>query len=86
MKLRALFGATAVTLGAAMVTMPALAATAATSAPRAAAAGQATGQPDGGVSSTALSTWQTNNIVFALAYANGVRVRGRPVHLGPAAG
>ena len=72
MKLRALFGVTAVTLGAAMVAVAAPAATAATSAPRTAAVSQAIGQSDAGVSSTALSTWQTNNIVFALAYANGV--------------
>jgi hypothetical protein len=62
MKLRALFGATVVALGAAMVSVPALAATAA----------PAVGLPDGGVSSTALSSWQTDNTVWALAYANGV--------------
>jgi hypothetical protein len=76
MKLRALFGATAVALGAAMITMPALAAPAATAAPRSpqvAAVSQGVGQSDAGVSSTSLSTsWQTNNIVWALAYANGV--------------
>ena len=74
MKLKALFGTTAVAFGAAMITMPALAtaATAATAAPRAAAVSQAVGQSDGGVSSTPLSAWQTNGIVFALAYANGV--------------
>ena len=75
MKLRALIGGTAVTLGAATVSMPALtapAAVAASSAPRTAAVSQAAGQPDGGVSSTALSAWQTNGIVFALAYAHGV--------------
>jgi hypothetical protein len=81
LKLRALFGGSAVALGAAMLTMPALtapAATAATSAPgapaapRAAAVRPAVGKPDGGVSSTALSSWQTDNIVWALAYAKGV--------------
>ncbi|MGD0374764.1 MAG: LamG domain-containing protein [Streptosporangiaceae bacterium] len=75
MKFRVLSAVTAVALGGAMAAMPALTApeaTAATSAPRAPVASQAVGQPDGGVSSTALSTWQTNNIVFALAYANGV--------------
>ncbi|MGD0374774.1 MAG: LamG domain-containing protein [Streptosporangiaceae bacterium] len=77
--LRALFGATTVALGAAMVTMPALtapAATAATSAPRAAVVSRdvsrAAGQPDGGVNSSASSSWQTDNIVWALAYAKGV--------------
>src|ERR1017187_9079933 len=61
LKLRALFGGTAVTLGAAMLPMPALtapAASAAISAPRApmaAAVLPAIGRPDGGVSSTALS-------------------------------
>ena len=75
MKLKALIGATAVTLGAATITMPMLAgtaATAATSAPRTVAASLAVGQSDAGVSSTALSTWQTDGIVFAMAYANGV--------------
>jgi hypothetical protein len=75
MKLRPLIGATAVALGAAMVSAPALTATAATavaSAPRAPAVIQAVGQPDAGISSTALSTWQTNNIVWAMAYAHGV--------------
>jgi hypothetical protein len=76
MKLRVPFGATAVALGAPMIMMSALtapAATASTWAPRAwAAVSQATGQPDGGVGSKALSTWQTDNIVWALAYAKGV--------------
>src|ERR1039457_1132952 len=75
MKLRALFGATAVAVGAAMITMPALAAPAASAAPRApqaAAVSQGVGQSDNGVSSTALSTRQTNGLVFAMAYASGV--------------
>jgi hypothetical protein len=83
MKLRTLFGVTAVALGAAMVTMTAptaSAAPAAPAAPRAAAAPKAaaavSGTPDGGVSSTALQTWQTDGIVWALAYANGVLYAG----------
>ncbi len=75
MKLRALIGATAATLGAVTVTMPALTAPAGhrgAARPRGRRVSQAVGQPDGGVSSTALSTWQTNGIVFAMAYADGV--------------
>ena len=75
MKLRALISITAVVLGASIFTIPSLTAsatTAATDVPRALTVSSAAGQPDGGVSSTALSTWQTNNIVLALAYANGV--------------
>ena len=87
MKLRALFGATAMALGAGMVTMPALAApaaTAATAAPRAAAVSQAVGRPDGNVNSTARSSWQTDNIVWALAYAKGaVYAGGQFTHARP---
>ena len=46
------------------------------SAPRAAAAGAAVGQVDGGVSSAALSSWETDGIVFALAYGHGVVYAG----------
>ena len=41
-----------------------------------AALGSAAGQSDAGVSSTALSSWQTDGIVFALAYGNGVVYAG----------
>ena len=54
-----------------MVSAPALAASAAPAAPA-----LVVGQPDGGVSSTALSSWQTDGTVFALAYANGVVYAG----------
>ena len=87
MKLRALFGATAVALGAIMVTMPALAApaaTAATAAPQAVAVSQAVGRPDGNVNSTARASWQTDNIVWALAYAKGaVYAGGQFTHARP---
>ena len=87
MKLRALFGATAMALGAGMVTMPALAAPAAiaaTAAPRAAAVSQAVGRPDGNVNSTARSSWQTDNIVWALAYAKrAVYAGGQFTHARP---
>src|SRR6266704_1952588 len=73
---RILFGSVAVALGAAMGTVAVPAATASVSAPRAVAAGQAVGQVDGNVGSTALSSWQTDGIVFALAYANGVVYAG----------
>jgi Concanavalin A-like lectin/glucanases superfamily len=77
MKLRVLFGATAVALAAATVTMPALTASAATTtiAARSAPQGAASlpvGAVDGNVSSNALSSWQTDNTVWALAYGNGV--------------
>jgi Concanavalin A-like lectin/glucanases superfamily len=79
MKLKALAGATAVAIGTALVALPALAApaaTAATSAPHSRAVSQVTGTPDAGVTSTALSSWQTDGTVFALAYANGVVYAG----------
>jgi len=69
MKLRALAGVTAVMCGTVLVSGASLAAPA---VPVQAAVSQAVGQVDGGVSSAPLSTWQTNNIVFALAYAKGV--------------
>jgi hypothetical protein len=77
MKLRALFVAAAAALAAATVTVPALRASAATTtvATRSARQAPATlpvGASDGNVSSNALSTWQTDNTVWALAYANGV--------------
>jgi concanavalin A-like lectin/glucanase superfamily protein len=34
------------------------------------------GQADGGVSSNALQTWQTDNVVWSMAYANGVAYVG----------
>jgi large repetitive protein len=73
MKLRTLVGATAVALGAAMVSAPALAGSAANAA---ASASSAVGQVDGNVSSTALSSWQTAGPVFALAYGSGVVYAG----------
>src|SRR6266702_2755761 len=73
---RILFGSVAVALGAAMGTVAVPAATASVSAPRAVAAVQAVGQVDGNVGSTALSSWQTDGIVFALAYANGMVYAG----------
>ncbi len=66
MKIRVLFGAAALALATATVTtMPALQASAGTA-----------GSSDAGVSSTALSTWQTNNTVWALAYSGGVVYAG----------
>jgi Concanavalin A-like lectin/glucanases superfamily len=73
MKLRTLVGATAVMLGAAMVSAPSLTSTAANAAVSASAA---VGQVDGNVSSTALSSWQTDGPVFTLAYGNGVIYAG----------
>ena len=78
MKLRALFGVTAVALAAATVTMPALPASADTTAVAARSAMQTpppnppVGAADGNVSATALSSWQTDNTVWAVAYGNGV--------------
>jgi hypothetical protein len=84
MKLRVLFGATAVALAAATgTTLPALQASAATtSAATRSAVGMPTattqaastpvGTSDGNVSSTVTPSWQTNNTVWALAYGNGV--------------
>ena len=66
MKIRVLFGATALALAAATVTtMPALAAPLVTA-----------GSSDAGVSSTPLATWQTNNTVWALASSGGVVYAG----------
>jgi hypothetical protein len=77
MKLRAIFGGIAVALAAASITTPTLQASASTAAPAARAAAQTptpppVGQADGGVSSNALSSWQTDNTVWAVAYGNGV--------------
>ena len=72
---RIFFGMVAVVFAAAMA-VPAATAMASTSAPRAVAAGPVVGQVDGGVSSAALSTWETDGIVFALAYGNGVVYAG----------
>ena len=80
MKLRALFGVTAVTLGAAMVTMIAPAASAAAYG---APGGRGT-EGGGGRQRHAgrqrqldgLQSWQTDGIVWALAYANGVLYAG----------
>jgi hypothetical protein len=63
MKLKVLCGAAAMALAAATVTGPALQASAVAAAPP---------TPDGNVSSTMASAWQTNNTVWALAYAKGV--------------
>ena len=73
---RFFFGMMAVVFAAAMGAAAVPAATASTSAPRAVAAGPVVGQVDGGVSSAALSTWETDGIVFALAYGNGVVYAG----------
>jgi concanavalin A-like lectin/glucanase superfamily protein len=73
---RILFSTMAVALGAAMGAAAVPAAIASTSAPRAVAASPTVGQIDGNVSSTALSSWQTDGIVFALAYGNGVVYAG----------
>jgi hypothetical protein len=74
---RILFGTIAMALAAAMGMAVVPAATASTSAGRAvAAAGQTVGQVDGNVSSTALSSWETDGIVLALAYGNGVIYAG----------
>ena len=63
----------AAAMGAAAV--PAATAVASVSAPRAVASNPV-GQVDGGVSSAALSTWETDGIVFALAYGHGVVYAG----------
>jgi Concanavalin A-like lectin/glucanases superfamily len=73
---RIIFGAVAVTLAAGVSTVAVPAATASTSAPRAASVSQAVGTVDGGVSSAALSTWETDSMVLALAYGNGVVYAG----------
>jgi Concanavalin A-like lectin/glucanases superfamily len=82
MKMRVRGAASAVALGAAMLAvLPAVQASGATTAPtvRSVAAAKATtptpppvGQSDGNVSSTALSTWQTDSTVWAIAHGNGV--------------
>jgi hypothetical protein len=76
MKLRVLFGATAVALAAATVsTLPASAATVTVAKPSALQAptpNPPVGVSDGNVSSNALSSWQTDNTVWAVAYGNGV--------------
>ena len=66
MKITVVFGATALALAAATVTtMPPLQVSAGTA-----------GSSDAGVSSTPLSTWQTNSTVWALAYSGGVVYAG----------
>jgi hypothetical protein len=78
MKLRVLFGtapvALAVSAAIALSAAQAFAATAAKTATtaKAAAASLPVGTADGNVSSTALSSWETDGTVWALAYANGV--------------
>jgi hypothetical protein len=78
MRIRVLCAASAVALGAtAMAALPAVAASAASSAhlaksAAAAPASSPVGQADANLSSTALQTWQTDNIVWAEAYSNGV--------------
>ncbi len=68
-------GVVAVVFAAAMGAAAVPAAVASVSAPRAVAASPV-GQVDGGVSSAALSTWETDGIVFALAYGHGVVYAG----------
>ena len=72
---RIFFGLVAVVFAAAMGAAAVPAAMASVSAPRVVAASPV-GQVDGGVSSAALSSWQTDGIVFALAYGNGVVYAG----------
>ena len=72
---RTLFGTMTLALGIAMSIVAIPAAIASTSSPQAVAASPA-GQVDGNVSSTALSSWQTDGPVFALAYGNGVVYAG----------
>jgi len=80
MKIRVLSAATAAALAAAaLVAFPVVQASAAISGSAAQAVVTANapppppvGQSDGNVSSNALQTWQTDNTVWALAYANGV--------------
>jgi hypothetical protein len=76
MKIRPLYGFAAVALSAAVVAAPALTASAAPKAPTAVQLPTVVGQPDGGVSSTALSSWETDGTVFALAYSHGVVYAG----------
>jgi Concanavalin A-like lectin/glucanases superfamily len=78
---RILFGTIAVALAAAMGTVAVPALTASASATKAAAAAQTAaaqtvGQVDGNVSSAALSSWETDGIVFSLVYGNGVIYAG----------
>ncbi|HUZ55968.1 MAG TPA: LamG domain-containing protein [Streptosporangiaceae bacterium] len=73
---RILFGAITVALGGAVGAVAVPAATASTSAPRTVAISQVVGGVDGSVGSAALSSWQTDGIVFALAYGNGVVYAG----------
>jgi hypothetical protein len=77
MRIRAILAATAAALAAAAVTLPATQASAAGAAPAARAVTAApaslpVGAADGNVSSTALSSWETDGTVWAVAYANGV--------------
>ncbi len=75
---RFFFGMMAVVFATAMgaAVVPAATAVASTSAPRVVASSPVVGQVDGGVSSAALSTWETDGIVFALAYGHGVVYAG----------
>ncbi len=76
---RFFFGMMAVVFATAMgaAVVPAATAVASTSAPRAVAASPPpAGQVDGGVSSAALSSWETDGPVFSLAYGNGVVYAG----------
>lgn len=78
MRLRILSGVAALALAVPVATaFPAMQASAATAAPAAKSALKApaslpVGVADGNVSSTALSSWETDGTVWALAYANGV--------------
>jgi large repetitive protein len=79
MKKRVLWAAAAAAAGIAMVgATPAVAAPAASVAKANASVAMTTptplpvGQADGGVSSNALQTWQTDNVIWSMAYANGV--------------
>ncbi|HEX3924223.1 MAG TPA: LamG domain-containing protein [Streptosporangiaceae bacterium] len=77
MRIRASLAAVAALAATAAVTLPATQASAAGAAPAARAvtrtpASLPVGAADGNVSSTALSSWETDGTVWALAYANGV--------------
>ena len=73
---RILFGTVAVAVAAAIGTVAVQAATASTTAAPMVAATPTVGQVDGGVSSAALSSWETDGIVFSLVYGNGVIYAG----------
>ncbi|MBV9382868.1 MAG: LamG domain-containing protein [Streptosporangiaceae bacterium] len=79
MKLRVLSGAAALALAASAAAGPAVRAAAAVppaSSPGTTRAALPAGAADGNLSSTALSSWETDGTVWAVAYANGVVYAG----------